>query len=334
MRKNNQLNNSQITGNILIVLPTFIGDAINCTPALQLIEKLYPNQKIILLVRPQFVELFERDLNYSIIPDERFKSSNSVSMLAQAKQLRAANIQIAFIMRNSLSEAILCFLANIKYRVGYAKNGRSPLLTHKLKLNKNHHYIYRYCRLVNELHGNPFSIMPSTLLTKETSNLVLKQEKKSIGVYFGGQNKGLRHYPHDLALESLEEVAKNIDCTFYLFGDPSEKEDALYIHNQLINKNIESTILAGKTSIAAMVDAIAAVDLMITIDSGPMHIAAAFNVPFVAVVGLGTSPWSIVDPKMINKIALVANGQQLLQNEIIKAIEPRQIAQAVQTLLN
>ena len=82
-----------------------------------------------------------------------------------------------------------------------------------------------------------------------------------------------------------------------------------------------------------MVDVIASLDLLISIDSGPMHIAAAVNVPFIAVVGLGTSPWSTVAPKQKNYIALVANGQQLKESEFIRDIKPEQISHAVTQLI-
>ncbi|CAM4350060.1 glycosyltransferase family 9 protein [Pseudoalteromonas ostreae] len=335
MKKNhNTITASQVTGNILVVLPKFIGDAVNCTPSLQLLKNLYPNKNIILLIRPHLVEMFKRETDYSIIVDERFNKTQPVSIWAFAKTLKATNIQVAIIMRNSLSEAILCFLASIKYRVGYAKNGRSPLLTHKLKLNENHHYIFRYCRLVNEPHDNPFSSIPKTVLVKEPSLLIPKQNKKSIGIYFGGKNKGFRHYPNEFSFIAMADIAKNIDCTFYIFGDNGELKDAQQLHQQLNQQQVDSVVLAGKTSIITMIDAIGELDLLLTIDSGPMHIAAAFNIPFVAVVGLGTSPWSVVAPKVTNAITLIANGDQLLEKDIINEIKPHHVSEAALKLLN
>lgn len=334
MRNNSLEIKISVTGTILVVLPKFIGDAVNCTPALQLIKEQYPNHKISLLVRPYLAELFKRDSRYSVIIDERFNSSKSISMLAQAKILKSERIELAFIMRNSLSEAMLCFLARIKYRVGYAKNGRSPLLTHRLILSPNHHYIYRYCRLINEPLGNPFSTIPSTSLMTNESELIGCTNNKNIGIYFGGKNKELRHYPLKLALKSLEIIAKQNDCCLYLFGDPTEVEDVKQLHEQLIKQSIDSKMLAGKTSIASMADAIGTLDLMISIDSGPMHIAAALNVPIIPIVGLGTSPWSLVAPKTLNQIALVANGSQLLEGDIIKEINPKDIADATKKLLD
>ena len=331
---NHTINTSQVNGDILVVLPKFIGDAVNCTSALQLLKAQYPTKNIFVFVRPHLAEMFKRETDYCVIVDERFDNNKPISMWAQAKILKNANIELAVIMRNSLSEAILCFLAKIKYRVGYAKNGRSALLTHKFKLNENHHYIFRYCRLVNEPHGNPFTAMPSTALTKEPSLLIQQQSKKSIGVYFGGKNKSFRHYPNQLALEALTDIAKKINCVFYIFGDNSELSDTQKLHEQLNNQHIDSIVLAGKTSIVTMIDAIGELDLLLTIDSGPMHIAAALNVPFAAIVGLGTSPWSVVAPKVTNAITLVANGSQLVEGDIISEISPTKVSEAALKLLS
>ncbi|WP_404341212.1 glycosyltransferase family 9 protein [Pseudoalteromonas mariniglutinosa] len=336
MKTNNHIiDTNQVTGNILVVLPKFLGDAVNCTPSLQLLKKLYPKQKIILLVRPNLAEMFKREQSYSVIIDERFNNTSNVSIFSLAKILQTANIQLAILMRNSLSEAVLCFLAHIKFRVGYAKNGRSPLLTHKLKLNPNHHYIYRYCRLVNECHGSPFNTIPNTELFSNETTLINVHNKKNIGIYFGGTNKSHRHYPHDLANQAINQIAENSkECFFYILGDSNEQQEAQQLASSLAESNITTKVLAAKTSITELIDCISHLDLLITIDSGPMHIAAAVGTPFVAVVGLGTSPWSIVAPKATNHVAVVANGFQLNEDDIIQAIRPTEVANAALTLLS
>ncbi|MGX1111836.1 heptosyltransferase-2 [Pseudoalteromonas sp. MBR-15] len=335
MKNLSTINNLSISGNVLIVLPKFIGDVVNCTPTIGILKNLYPQKQIYVLARPHLVDILARDETIHVISDERFNKNQPTSLLGQAKKLKEKNIGLAIILRNSLSEALLCYAACIKFRVGYAQNGRSPLLTHKFKLNKNHHYIYRYCRLVNESHGEPFSQFPNTNLHYKKSNLIIKKsERKNIGIYFGGTNKGHRHYPVDLAIDALQKInAEYKSCHFYLVGDPTEKKDSELLTSQLQQDTIHITNLVGKTSLIEMIDVIASLDLLISIDSGPMHIAAAVNVPFIAVVGLGTSPWSTVAPKQKNYIALVANGQQLKESEFIRDIKPEQISHAVTQLI-
>lgn len=93
--KNTTITASQIIGDILVVLPKFIGDAVNCTSALQLIKKQYPTNSIIVFVRPYLAEMFKRETDYSVIVDERFDNKKPISMWAQAKILKNANIGLA-----------------------------------------------------------------------------------------------------------------------------------------------------------------------------------------------------------------------------------------------
>lgn len=324
-----------VNGNILVVLPKFIGDAINCTPAITMLKQLYPNNKIILLTRPNLTEIFQRDDNITVICDERFNKTRPISLFSQAKKLKSANIKLAIILRNSLSEALLCFAAKIKYRIGYAQNGRTPFLTHSLKLNKNHHYIFRYCRLIKETHELAYNEMPSTSLCFKDSHFIRKSENSTIiGVYFGGVNKKNRHYPNDLAAAAIKKIAaNNINTHFILIGDPTEKNDSELLIEELNNAKIKISNLVGKTSIVEMLDVISSLNLLVTIDSGPMHIAAAASIPFVAIVGLGTSPWSTVAPKQKNYIPLVANGCHLNEKDIIRDITPDDICSAVSKLI-
>ena len=62
-----------VNGNILVVLPKFIGDAINCTPAITMLKQLYPNNKIILLTRPNLTEIFQRDDNITVMTRDSIK---------------------------------------------------------------------------------------------------------------------------------------------------------------------------------------------------------------------------------------------------------------------
>ncbi|ATC87816.1 MULTISPECIES: glycosyltransferase family 9 protein [Pseudoalteromonas] len=328
--------NKKITGTILVIHPKFIGDAVNNTTAISLLRELYPNNKIIVLVNPLLAPIFKRDdrFNLTVMIDERHDKKQKKSIFYQAKKIKEHNVQLAIIMKSAFSDALLCTLANIKYKIGYKKNGRSWLLSHKYKINNNHHYINRYCRLVNEPHNQPFTTSPSTYVFSKRSKLIkADRNKPTIAVYYGGLVKKYRHYPSSQAFQSLALINQTLPSHFVLVGDNQEITDNAKISTDLIENSIDFQDLTGKTTLTELVDIIASVDLLITIDSGAMHIAAATKTAFVAVVGLGTSPWSIVEPKCENKISLVANGSSLNDAEIIKEISPEKIVEAAFSLL-
>ena len=77
-----------------------------------------------------------------------------------------------------------------------------------------------------------------------------------------------------------------------------------------------------------LVDHIASFDLLISIDSGPMHMAAAVQTPCVAIVGQGTSPWSLVVPKTPNVVAATAkHSLKLNENLLVTDISAQQIVE-------
>ena len=332
----NAIKKEAISGPILVVLPKFIGDAINTLSAIELIRKLYPDNEIYLLARPYMVELLARDefYNVKVIADERYGEAK-LSVFSLAKQLKKHQFSMAVLFRGSLSEALLAKLAGIKTIIGYAQNGRKPLLSHPLKLNVNHHYLLRYCRLINETHGDCFEQFDIPKLTsRQIENTTSNNGKPNIGLYFGGKNKGARHYPVEQAKQVIALLSEKYLPNLILIGDKSELADNLKLLEYASNLNVACTDLTGKTSLTELVDHIASFDLLISIDSGPMHMAAAVQTPCVAIVGHGTSPFSLVVPKTPNVVAATAeHSLKLNENLLVTDISAQQIVQICLALI-
>jgi len=333
----NAIKKEAISGPILAVLPKFIGDAINTLSAIELLRKLYPDNEIYLLARPYMVELLARDefYNIKVIADERYNKAK-LSVFSLAKKLKQHQFSMAVLFRGSFTEALLAKLAGIKTIIGYAQNGRKPLLSHPLNLNVNHHYLLRYCRLINETHDDCFEQFNIPKLTyREIANTTDNNDKPSIGLYFGGRNKGARHYTFEQAKQVIALLNEQYLPNFILIGDKSEQADNLKLFEYASSLNVTCTDLTGKTSLTELVDHIASFDLLISIDSGPMHMAAAVKTPCVAIVGQGTSPWSLVVPKTPNVVAATAeHSLKLNDNLLVKDIKPAEIVQLSQALFH
>ena len=115
-------------------------------------------------------------------------------------------------------------------------------------------------------------------------------------------------------------------------GDEAEGKDNACLHHN--HHDIQITDLSGKTTLPLLIDSIAVMDLMISIDSGPMHMACAVGTPCIALVGFGTSPWSIVEPKNDNFVAIRNSSTSLIESDIITSITPHSIVKAGLQLLN
>ncbi|KID55212.1 hypothetical protein JF50_25835 [Pseudoalteromonas luteoviolacea] len=324
----------QVNGAILAVLPKFIGDAINTLPALELLKTLYPKKRIYVLGRPFMASLFSRAEQYGVefMADKRHCHDEPHTILKMAGLLKKHNISVAVLFRGSLRDALLLKLASIKTVIGYAQNARSPLLSHALKLNPCEHYIYRYCQLVNEPHGKPFETFSKPALTPKALQQPLKGKLK-IALYLGGAIKGHRCYPHDLSLALLKRLSAHQDIHLYLLGDDAERDEMEVLTQETGQQSNSVTNLAGRMTLDILVDTIGDMDAMISIDSGPMHIAAACNTPCVAIIGQGTSPWSIVAPKQQNLIALHHQSMSLFESQMIRDISPEAINKALFELI-
>ena len=93
-----------------------------------------------------------------------------------------------------------------------------------------------------------------------------------------------RWYPQEFAQVAEETIQKNMILLF-LVG-PDEEDIAKDIEKSLIEKGVTNyQNLVGKTTIVELINQISSLDLFITGDSGPMHVAAAFQVPTVAIFG-------------------------------------------------
>ncbi|MCF2856582.1 glycosyltransferase family 9 protein [Pseudoalteromonas sp. SMS1] len=326
---------NKLDGAVLAILPKFIGDAINTLPALALLKQLYPTQRVCILIRPHLIALFSRAKHYGleVISDDRYCHNKHRGLYGMASQLKQQNFTLAVLFRGSLTDALLARLAGIKNVIGYAQNARRPLLSHAFKLNQCHHYIYRYCKLVNDAHGRPFTRFNAPQLIAKTSKLTLSSKQKNVALYLGGKVKGTRYYPQNLAVQVITLIAELNNIAIFLLGDQSEQVEMDELAAMTQHQDVAIHNLAGKMSLAELVDNIGAMDAVVSIDSGPMHIAAACQVPCVAIVGHGTSPWSLVAPKTSKLIALTHQSMSLDEVEMIQDIAPDKIYNALTELI-
>jgi lipopolysaccharide heptosyltransferase II len=333
--KNSSITADSIQRNILVFMPNFIGDCVMATPALSLIKQLYPTKKIYLVCLPHISPMFERDTSISVLNDPRVQYGKFKGGMKLINSLNKLNIELVFLLRNSAFEAIIAKLSGIKIAIGYNVDGSKFLLNYWLKINRNRHYINRYAHMVNLSHGKPFTYLPETSLISKKSKIISEQEKLNIGCYFGGKVKSFRFYPTELSRQVLKSLSDiYTDASFYLLGDSKEKDcnEALRAANPEIKYKVVNT--SGALSITELVDTISCFDILISIDSGPLHIAAALNIPYVAIVGLGTSPWSTVEPKNKNGHVLLGKGIKIEDESLIEEITPSQIGVAVKKFLN
>ena len=315
---------------IVVLMPNYLGDSINATSALQLLSDLNTFSSITLVCRAFIAPVFARDDRYNVIVDPRDKLGKYRGSLKLISILKQNKFTTAVLFKNAFYEALLFKLAKISTLIGYNTEGRGFLLTYKCKLNRNRHYINRYACLVNLAFKNKFTILPKTSIC-HVSKAKNKTKTLNIGFYPGGQVKDVRYYPSTLCSQILQSINQRYSVSFTLIGDEKEFLSNEHLKDTLPNLNI--TNLAGKTSVTELIDFIANIDLLITIDSAPLHIAANVNTPYVVLVGIGNSPWSIIKPKCGVGVAVIAQGNMINDEDQMRDISPKAIIENIEKLI-
>lgn len=124
--------------NILIWLPSPMGDCIMATPTLAAFRNLFEKDKIFFCANSTAADILKpcRFADEWII----FKKNNPFSIAAQ---LRKHNFQAAVLLKNSFASALAVFLARIPNRVGYARECRGIFLSEKLYPQKISRFKYK-----------------------------------------------------------------------------------------------------------------------------------------------------------------------------------------------
>ena len=293
---------------IIIRTPNFLGDTINISPCIQLIRHEYPDAQIV-IVCPDFIkDVYKYDKNiYKCItfPDAKRHKLSTFWNLWRKLRHEKGDLGILFI--NTFISALIFKLAGIKCSIGYQRECRGILLDFKIPFNINKHYINRYASLFNEFTGNKYKTLPDLYLPiSNNSTFHFNNTNPNIGLYLGGENKSFRKYP-DNHIKHQEYIAT------------VRKEN-------IIN-------LSGSTSLEDFFNTIAHLNLLITIDSSAMHIAAALKVPFIALLGLSTSPTSTIIPKVpLGRILKIENNL-IREEDYIRNITPDLILKTVSELI-
>ena len=317
---------------IIVRTPNFIGDTVNITPCLELVKKEYPDAELI-IVGPEFVkDIFKYDKQVSgFITFSSKKKRKLSTYFSIIKELRKYRGDLGIIFVNTFISAVLFKLGKVKINIGYRKEGRSLLLDFSPKLNYQKHYINRYASLFNEFIGNKYVTLPPLSLPHTgKATFHFSNAQPTIGLCLGGENKGYRHYRPEQSVQLLRLLNEN-GYNLVLIGDADDNiQHTRYIAEARISNIIN---LTANTTVEEFINTISNVDVLVTIDSSALHIAAAVGTPFIALMGLSTSPTSTIMPKVNFGHILKVENNLIREEDYIRNITPELILENIRQLL-
>jgi heptosyltransferase II len=288
--------------NILVRGVNWIGDAVMTMPALRAIKRANPDARISLLVKPWVSPLFEKDpdVDQIILYSDSYRGISGKFRLAQV--IRKNEFCLAVLFQNAFEAALLAFLAGIKRRVGYSRDGRSFLLTDAVDCDEHARSLHQIGYYLNLLDKSGIPVkdeIPWIYLGIEERIAArdrLKNLKRPViglnpGATFGSSKRWHPARFSEVAFRVISELKGNA----VIFGGPSETGIAEEIEREFINfpggPELKPQLLnmAGRTDVRELISLISECDLLVTNDSGPMHIGYAVRTPVVAIFG-STSP--------------------------------------------
>ena len=267
---------------ILIELPTWLGDCVMATPAIENIVNFYNDAQITFIGSFVSIEALKSHTKAvkTIVLDKKYTYLYKISR-------DLGNFDAFFSFRSSIRSKFLIFLISAKKKYQFDKNKY-----------QNRHQVEKYNDFVND----SLSIDSTAKKLQIYGYNIVKSKKKILGINPGASyGSAKRWYPQEFA-KVASELSAEYDIV--IFGGPSEIDIAGDIEQELINSGVTNyKNLAGNTTITELINKISNLDLFITGDSGPMHVAAAFQVPTVAIFGptkdKETSQW-------MNKKSIIA----------------------------
>jgi heptosyltransferase II len=306
---------------ILIELPTWLGDTVMATPAIENLVNHFKNVEITLLGSLVSIAVLK---NHPKVLKTYVLEKKYIYLYKTLKNFDEFDVFFSF--RSSLRSKFIKFYISSKSKYQFDN-----------KKNINEHQVEKYNNFINDsLNINSFA--SKLILHAKDKNT--DRKNKLLGINPGatyGNSK--RWYPRKFA-----DVAMDLSNVYdiIIFGGPEEKDIAADIERHLIENGVKNyQNLAAKTSITELINKIANLDLFVTGDSGPMHLAAAFQVPTVTIFGptndKETSQWmnekSMVVKKNLGCQPCMKRSCPLKHHNCMKQVQASDVLEAVKRLI-
>ena len=308
---------------VLIELPTWLGDCVMATPAIENIVNFHNDAEITFIGSFVSIETMKNHPKVlkTVVLDKKYPG-----LYKTAKKL--GDFDAFFSFRSSIRSKFLKFLISAKEKYQFDKDKY-----------QNRHQVEKYNDFANDSLKANFPAGRLALHTNNSKFKIQNSKLPTLGINPGASyGSAKRWYPEEFS-NVAAELSNKYDIV--IFGGPGEIDIAIDIEKSLIENGVTNyQNLAGKTNIAELINIISNLDLFITGDSGPMHVAAAFQLPTVAIFGptkdKETSQWmnekSIIVKKNLDCQPCMKRACPLKHHNCMKLITAVEVLNTVKKL--
>lgn len=284
---------------ILIRSTNWVGDAILSTPALRAVRKNFPNAQISVLAKPWVEPVYHHNAHVDrlLCYDDKGRHGGLPGKIRVSKELRKDRYDLAILFQNAFEAALITFLAGIPNRLGYNTDGRHFLLTHPVRLKPGLKQVHETAYYLGILEGAGLGTDGQELTlvvsagerawARETLRAQgEKGDRPIVGVSPGATYGSAKRWYPDRYARLCDKIYAFSKAHILILGGAGERE----IGNEVARlMKSPSTNLCGNTDLRQAIALIERCQLFLTNDSGLMHVAAALDVPLIAVFG-STNP--------------------------------------------
>lgn len=281
---------------ILVVGPSWIGDMVMAQSLFITLKNKYPDCVIDVVAPEWSIPLIERmpEINKAISLPVKHKQLALTKRFKIGRSLRAENYQTAIIIPRSYKSALVPFFAKIPERIGFRGEMRYGILNDIHSLDKTilKQTVQRYVSLGfdRDLLQPPEILFPRLLIRNKNRDELLSKYKLSvdkaiIGLMPGAEYGSAKKWPY---FNKLARALVDNGYQVWVFGSAKDYSYGNEIGQQ--DRNIFN--LCGKTELVDVVDLISLCKKVVCNDSGLMHVAAAVNIPLVAIYGSSTPDYT------------------------------------------
>ncbi|MCC7375045.1 MAG: lipopolysaccharide heptosyltransferase II [Verrucomicrobiales bacterium] len=302
---------------LLVRSVNWLGDAVMTTPALMQLRRALPHTRISLLSPAKLADLW---LHHPAL-DDVITLHPRENPWQVGRRLRSRRFDAALVLPNSPRSALECWLAGAKTRVGFARPLRTWLLSHPVaprpesipmrkpsapeirerlarftarpnleRLPGTAHHALDYLALAAAFGAEATWLDPVLEVTAAEVESTRAKHGLDLGTQWLALNPGAEYgpakrWPASRFASVARAIAQSIDCRWMILGGPGDRPLAAEIAAAVPG----SVDLAGRTTLRELLAVLRIARVMLTNDTGPMHVAAALGTPLVVPFG-STSP--------------------------------------------
>jgi lipopolysaccharide heptosyltransferase II len=287
---------------ILVIRLDLLGDLVNSMPAVAALHERFPSARITMLTLPhtsaiprQFAfvdEVFTLDTNAIRLPRNLLRPRTYRTFIDMGLRLRRENFDLC-VSLFGLMASIWAFVSGARQRIGYLRESYPYMFTDPVpgrRFDRPQHEVRWDLDLAaaagaSGAYRNPtlqVQSEPATRIADRLTALGIAPGDRLIGIHGGAVNGSAKRWPamHWAAL--ADRLIRDHGYKVILTGSTNERNISEEITRRMAHKAI---VLTGETDIDELLAVLARCDLVISGDSGPLHMAVALGRPTVSIYG-------------------------------------------------